>query len=327
MTTQFNIKKAKREKIWTKVAIMGSSGSGKTYSALRLATGMLEKLRDLKMEQNGRILMINTEQKRGYYYANEFDYDVLDMDAPYSPESFVDAIRAGVDEEYPIIIVDSTSHEWEGAGGSLELHQRAGGRYQDWSKITPRHDRFITEIADSPVHIIATMRGKDQYSMDTDGGRTTVRKIGLGAKQREGFEYEFTTTFLVEQATNLATPQKDNTHIFEDETATKLSESHGIRIIEWANSGDGIYIPPKRYEKMIAEEEEQESAKSVDELKNRIFANCSKLGGSADSELMEFLKKYHPSGNPKRIEDLDTLLKLDSELEKMVNKKTKEQGE
>ena len=69
MTTQFNIKKAKREKIWTKVAIMGSSGSGKTYSALRLATGMLEKLKDLKMEQNGRILMINTEQKRGYYYA------------------------------------------------------------------------------------------------------------------------------------------------------------------------------------------------------------------------------------------------------------------
>ena len=35
--------KAKKEKIWTKILLGGSSGSGKTYSALRLATGLAKK--------------------------------------------------------------------------------------------------------------------------------------------------------------------------------------------------------------------------------------------------------------------------------------------
>lgn len=51
MATEINIKKAVREKIWAKVALMGASGSGKTYSALRLATGMLEKLKEIGLEQ------------------------------------------------------------------------------------------------------------------------------------------------------------------------------------------------------------------------------------------------------------------------------------
>ena len=140
-------------------------------------------------------------------------YVIAALDAPYAPEKYVDLIREIVKLNYPILIIDSTSHEWEGKGGALELHQQAGGTYQAWSKVTPRHDKFILEIADSPIHIIATMRGKDQYSMETEGGRTTVKKLGVGAKQREGVEYEFTVTFLLDQLTNLATQKKDNTHI------------------------------------------------------------------------------------------------------------------
>lgn len=236
----FQVKKAVREKIYPKIALMAPSGGGKTYSSLRLATGMAEEILKLTGKKP-KILLGNTEQKRGYYYANEFDYDIVDIDAPHEPEKYVDFIDFAVEEGYGIVIIDSSSHEWEGKGGCLELHHKAGGRYQDWDKVTPRHDKFIHAIADSPIIIIATMRGKDQYVMSQTEGKngqksTKVEKVGVGAKQRDGFEYEFTCTFLLDQKTNTAEPFKDNTHIFENDTAVKLSEEHGKKIIRWANS-------------------------------------------------------------------------------------------
>lgn len=238
----FQVKKAKREKIYVKLALMAPSGGGKTYGSLRLASGMADEIKK-ETGKDAKILLANTEQKRGYYYANEFDYDIVDIEPPHNPEKYVELIDFAVSEGYDILIIDSSSHEWEGKGGCLELHQQAGGTYQAWSKITPRHNRFIDAIADLPIHIIATMRGKDQYEVNKDDrGKTSVQKLGVGAKQRDGFEYEFTCTFLIDQKTNCAEVQKDNTHIFEGEGPTLLTENHGRKIIQWANSGEG-YTP------------------------------------------------------------------------------------
>ena len=238
----FQVKKAKREKIYVKLALMAPSGGGKTYGSLRLASGMAEEIKK-ETGKDAKILLANTEQKRGYYYANEFDYDIVDIEPPHNPEKYVELIDFAVSEGYDILIIDSSSHEWEGKGGCLELQQQAGGTYQAWGKITPRHNRFIDAIADSPIHIIATMRGKDQYEVNKDDrGKTSVQKLGVGAKQRDGFEYEFTCTFLIDQKTNCAEVQKDNTHIFEGEGPTLLTENHGRKIIQWANSGEG-YTP------------------------------------------------------------------------------------
>lgn len=259
----FEVKQAKREKVWTKIALMGPSGSGKTYSSLRLAEGMLEKLKDLGQEQNGKILMMNTEASRGLYYADEFQYDISHLREPFTPERYVEAIDFALEKGYPILILDSTTHEWNGPGGALEIHSKAGGRYQDWSKVTPRHDAFLEKIADSEIHIIATMRGKDQYEMSSgDSGRISVQKIGVGAKQREGFEYEFTSTFLLDQSTNTAQSTKDNTHIFETSSTILLSEQHGKELIEWANSGEG-FTPTVRRRKTKKDLAEYASEKGL----------------------------------------------------------------
>lgn len=296
----FQIKKATREKIYCKIALMAPSGGGKTYSALRLATGMAEEM-EKETGKKARILMGNTEQKRGYYYANEFDYDIVDIEAPHNPEKYVEFIKFAVDEGYDILIIDSSSHEWEGRGGCLELHQQAGGQYQSWGKVTPRHNKFIEAIADSPIHIIATMRGKDQYEMSKDDrGKTSVQKIGVGAKQREGFEYEFTCTFLIDQKTSMAEVQKDNTHIFENEGATLLSEDYGRRIIQWANSGEG-YTPPVRGRESATEN----SSDDLASIKKEIISLCTQLGGTKNTELMSTLKSYVSSGNPNAIKELD----------------------
>lgn len=295
----FQVKKAKREKIYAKIALMAPSGGGKTYGSLRLATGMAEEI-EKETGKKAKILMGNTEQKRGYYYANEFDYDIVDIEAPHNPEKYVEFIEFAVSSGYDIVIIDSSSHEWEGKGGCLELQQQAGGTYQSWAKVTPRHNKFINAIADSPIHIIATMRGKDQYEINKDDrGKTSVQKLGVGAKQRDGFEYEFTCTFLIDQKTNTAEVQKDNTHIFEHEGSVILTENHGRKIMQWANSGDG-YTPVVRQE-----ETPETPADDLVSIKKEIITVCTKLGGTANAELMSVLRSYVPSGNPNAFKSMD----------------------
>lgn len=329
------IRQARREKIYAKIALMGASGSGKSYSALRIAKGMLSKLKELGLEQNGKIAVINTEQGRGLYYANEFDYDIVDLEPPHTPERYIEYIHEIIKMEYPILILDSTSHEWEEV---LAIQSRLGGRYQDWARVTPRHDKFIEAIANTPIHIIATMRGKDQYTMDENqSGKSTVRKLGVGAKQREGFEYEFTASFLLDQADNLAVAKKDNTHLFEDRNNFLFKEEDGVLIIEWANSGDGKYIAPKKWvedkekaeapkpkeakpapkEQPKSPEVKYEKDKPMDErtgLISAIIALAKEFGGSTNEEIMGIMYKYAESGNPNEIKSTDELNALYAEL-------------
>ena len=287
----FQVKKAVREQIFVKIALMAPSGGGKTYTSLRLATGMADEIKK-QTGKEARILLANTEAKRGYYYANEFNYDIVDIEAPHNPEKYVELIDFAVQEGYGILIIDSSSHEWEGKGGCLELHQQAGGQYQNWKSITPRHQRFINAIADSPIHVIATMRGKDQYEMvKDDRGKATVQKLGVGAKQRDGFEYEFTCTFLLDQKTNAAEVEKDNTHLFENLGPKVLDEKDGVKIIKWANSGD-TYTPIDRNKV-----EATAVTSNLDAIHAEIINLCNELGGTKNADLMATLKKYSANGN------------------------------
>lgn len=302
---EFKVQKAVREKIYTKVALMSPSGGGKTYSALRLAKGMASEI-ERESGKKAKILMANTEQARGRYYANEFDYDIIDLEPPYNPELFIEAINFAVEQGYDILVMDSTSPEWEGQGGCLELQQKAGGTYQAWKNVTPRHDAFINAMASSPIHIIATMRGKDQYEMEKDDrGKASVKKLGVGAKQRDGFEYEFTCTFLLDLKSHVADPQKDNTHIFENSTPTMLSESHGEKIIKWANSSD---IEPKQQASFNVSSQADEN-----ELQNYIHEILDVATGMIATDrqgTLALIKQYVPNGNPKSITDVEVAKKL-----------------
>lgn len=314
----FQIKKATREKIYVKLALMAPSGGGKSFSALRLATGMAEQIKK-ETGKDAKILMGNTEGARGRYYANEFVYDIVDITAPHNPEKYVEFIEFAESEGYDILILDSTSQEWEGKGGCLELQQQAGGTYQSWNKVTPRHDKFINAIADSKMHVIATMRGKDQYEMEKDGNKTTVKKLGVGAKQRDGFEYEFTATFLIDQKTNMAEVQKDNTHLFEHEGAVLLSEAHGEKLIKWANSGEG-YTPVPRNDSNLTTTE-----KSIEDIIVEIEKTATSLAekGIEKTTIGDTIKsiftdaKGKPSANYNAIKDNDTANKVLEALKKI----------
>ncbi|HPE08148.1 MAG TPA: AAA family ATPase [Saprospiraceae bacterium] len=219
--------KATRENVWVKVLLAGPSGSGKTYSALRLATGLAKAC-------SSRVAAIDTEKGRIRYYADEFDFDDLQLEEPYSPEQYVKAIQDASDAGYKVLVIDSMSHEWNYC---LEVHDKMpGNSYTNWGKITPRHDAFMEAILQAPVHIIGTVRGKDEYTIEDKNGKQVPKKIGLGYKQRDNTEYEFTVTFNIAQDTHIADTFKDNTHLFEGRYEV-LTEKDGANLYEWANKG------------------------------------------------------------------------------------------
>lgn len=310
MGFNFQIQDAVREKIYPKIALMGASGSGKTYSALRLATGMKQELEE-RTKEPWIIVMANTEGSRGRYYANEFQYKIVDITEPHEPEKYVSLIEYVENLGNAILIIDSSSHEWEGKGGCLDLHRQAGGRYQDWGKVTPRHDKFINKIADSRLFLITTMRGKDQYVMiQEDNKKTKVEKVGLGAKQRDGFEYEFTCTFMLDQKTNMAEPFKDNTHLFDKEGMLILEEKHGKQIVQWADEG--------RVEASISPRvEQQQKNDSLKDLITQIDEIARKKAASNSQSVIDAVKKHHDVANYKTITDINVANKVLEELKSL----------
>lgn len=303
---------AVRDDVWLKTAIFGPSGAGKTYSGLTIAKGMATAF-EKKKGRKARILLADTEKGRGKYYSDEFEYSYVRFDAPYNPEAFIELINYAVDQGYDILIIDSASHEWNGEGGCLELQQRAGGTYQSWAKVTPRHNAFIESIAYSPIHIIATMRGKDQYEIEKDDrGKTTVKKLGVGATQRDGFEYDFTCSFMLDQKTHTVSVEKDTTHCFDNRGAFILTEKDGEKMMEWATSGSGKMPEVKRVEAVTPEVD-------LADIKKEIVALCVALGGQKNEALMTELKKVVPNGNPNSIRSVDKAKGLLEALKVMKN--------
>ena len=272
--------KAKKEKIWTKILLGGSSGSGKTYSALRLATGLARK------SGGSGIAAIDTEAGRIRYYANEFDFCDMQLTEPFTPEKYIEAINEAVDSGFKVLIIDSISHEWNYC---VDIHDKMpGNSWTNWSKVTPRHDAFMEKILQAPIHIIATVRGKDEYVLEEKNGKQTPKKVGLGFKQRDGVEYNYTATFNIMQDTHIAEATKDNTHIFEGRYEV-LTEKDGEALYDWANAGEDF-------------------AFNISKAQNDIISLATELGGSKDPEVKAATIDILKEANPKNCTD-EVLLK------------------
>ena len=218
--------KAKKEKIYLKILLAGASGSGKSYSALKLATGIANKM-------GGRIAAIDTEAGRIRYYANEFDFDDLQLSEPYTPEKYIEAITQAVDGGYSVLIIDSITHEWNYILDQVDKIPGTNS-YTKWGKLTPRHNKFTEKMIQSPINIIATVRGKDAYVLEQDkNGKQVPKKVGLGYTQRDGLEYEYTVTFNIDQTNHVATAQKDNTHLFENKYEMLTEKEKALGMIDY----------------------------------------------------------------------------------------------
>ena len=233
------LQKAERHQVKLRIGLSGPSGYGKSFSALLLAYGMTN---DWK-----KIAIIDTENNSASLYSHLGDFNVLSLEEPFSPERYIKAIKLCEEADMEIIIIDSISHEWQSKGGCLEIHEHLGGRFQDWAKVTPRHNAFIDAIILSKCHIITTSRRKVDYSIDKGSdGKTKVSKLGMKEITREGFEYELTVNFEFLNDNHLVSASKDRTGLFAGKPEFIINSSTGKKLMEWSN--DGISIEEIRNE-------------------------------------------------------------------------------
>jgi hypothetical protein len=225
-------KKAARKKSKLRLNISGPSGSGKTYSALLMAKGLVGDWT--------KIGVIDTENGSASLYEHLGEFQVLDLQDPFTPEKYIQAIDAGIAAGFECIIIDSTSHEWDGPGGCVESNEKLaqskyrGNTWSAWSDTTPRHDAFVNKVLQAPVHVITCTRSKMETIMTDD---KKIKKVGMKDIQRSGWEYELTISLNLDRDTHTAIASKDRTELFDKATPFVITEETGKQIAAWCELG------------------------------------------------------------------------------------------
>ncbi len=227
-TTMF--KKATKEAAKLRAAIFGPSGAGKTFTSLRLATGI-----------GGRIAVIDSERRTASKYADRFDFDACDLGAgQHRISDYVTAIRGAGEAGYNVLIIDSLTHAWQELLAEVDALAKAkykGNTWSAWSDGTPKQRQLIDAILDYPGHVIATMRSKTEWTTEKDrNGKDKPVRVGLSPEQGKGIEYEF--DMLLELSTeHILTVIKDRSGKFQDQYLQNPGEALGAEMAAWLDEG------------------------------------------------------------------------------------------
>lgn len=190
MTASFRFAPARREDVGVLIALAGASGSGKTFSALRLAKGLA----------NGKpIAFIDTEARRALHYADQFDFMHADMRPPFRPERFMEAIKAAEEAGAGVIVIDSASHEYDGEGGILdwaaELEARGVKPPGNWKDPKLGHKRLMNMLLQVRASVIFCLRADEKIEIVRENGKTVVRPLGWMPICEKRFMFEMTASF------------------------------------------------------------------------------------------------------------------------------------
>ena len=216
------LRKSNRSQAKIRIALQGASGSGKTYSSLLLAYGLCQDW--------SKIAVIDTENQSADLYSHLGQYNVLTLQPPFSPERYIEAIDTCEASGMEVLIIDSLSFEWEFL---VDYHANlAGNSFQNWGKISPRHNALVQRILSSGAHIIVTVRSKQDYVITEKNGKQVPEKVGLKAVQRDGLEYDFTIVFELD-INHQAVCSKDRTQLFAQKIPFKIEANTGLKIKEW----------------------------------------------------------------------------------------------
>lgn len=246
----FSFRPAVRENVGLLIGLAGASGSGKTFTAMRLASGI----------SGGKpFAVIDTEAGRAKHYADAFKFDHGDLAPPFRPGAYADAIHAADKAGYPVIVVDSMTHEWAGEGGVLdwqaEEFERLGGREAtkllSWAKPKQGHKAMVQRLLQIRAHLILCFRAEEKVDMikapDENGKMKTqiVPKEGPGGFKgwlpicEKNLPYELTASFLLmAEKPGVPVPMKlQEQHRPLFPLDRPITEESGARIAEWASGG------------------------------------------------------------------------------------------
>lgn len=248
----FTFRPATRENVSLLIGLAGPSGGGKTYTAMRLASG-------IAAHAGKPFAVIDTEAERAKHYADQFKFDHADLTAPFNPASYLEAIKAADEAGYPAIVIDSFSHEHAGDGGVLdmqeaELTRMAGQDYTKreackmaaWVKPKMEHKRMVQRLLQVRAHLILCFRAEEKIEMVKEEGKWKIvpKQTLSGFKGwipicDKNLPFELTCSFiLTPDRPGIPQPiklQEQHRALFPLDQA--ISEQSGQRLAEWARGG------------------------------------------------------------------------------------------
>ncbi len=263
----FTFVPAVREQVSLLIALAGASGSGKTMSALLLAQGM---------SPEGKIAFIDTEARRGLHYADSFRFMHTDMQPPFRPMRFVEAVAAAEAAGAEVIIIDSFSHEYDGEGGikdwadelaagipkdGIDTPRTKFSRDNDWWKdwsVKPvdspgnwnepksgrhGHKKMMGRLLQCRASLIFCLRADEKIAIEKDAnGKTVVRPLGWMPICEKRFMFEMTASFTLRPDAP-GIPQFDLPHKLQAQhramfpQRTHISQEAGRQLAAWARGG------------------------------------------------------------------------------------------
>lgn len=286
---EFTLTPAKRHGLKALLLLYGLSGSGKTYSALRIARGLVGP--------RGRIGVLDTEHNRAKHYADEFDFEHATMAPPFSPARYLKALREFERQGIDCMIVDSMSHVQEGEGGLIDMaaeeEKKAGGKSgmgSQWAKPKAEWKRVRNAFLQSKMHIIFCARAKNP--LEKGDGRQLV-KGDLVPIMPAGFEFEVTVSVGIEVETQqLIHTKMPNQVVGAFPVDEYMSESTGQMLRQWL---DGEKIVDSAFEALKQVGLEQ-AAKGLEPLKAWFMS----LDGKNRTRLKDYLnEELKPIANGK----------------------------
>jgi hypothetical protein len=230
---------ATRKQAKIKLSLAGSSGSGKSYSAILLAYGLCNDF--------SKICVIDTENHSASLYSHLGAFNVINLIPPFHPEKYIEAIKLCEQSKIEVIVIDNATHAWSGKGGCLELHEKETAKmkipnsFTAWNAITPIYQKYLDAIINSSCHVISTLRSKTEYVMSERNGRQVPQKTGTAPMIRDGFDFEMSIAFDLDQQ-HKAFSTKDRTGLFQDKEPFVISTNTGKLIHDWCNSVPDVTV-------------------------------------------------------------------------------------
>lgn len=288
--------KAKREQLRAKIAIVGASGHGKTGLALTLAYGLVgdwDKIGVADTEYDSSKIYIGTDLLG--FEVGEFLH--APIEDPYTPDKFVAAIEAAEEAGLKALIIDSFTHEWDGVGGISDWHAELGGEFRHWKEPKKVHKRLLDRIQKSDLHIICTVRAKQEYQLvPNDRGKLEPMKVGMKPVQSNDYDYLFTTVFWVTGEHEVIT-DKDRTGLFSGWKG-KLTLEHVQDLKAWLEKGEPIKPLKERAEealKLLQElrKKSPEVAALIEKKEAKLRLEITKWPQQTLIDAAEYIKKEY----------------------------------
>ena len=315
-------KKAKRVQAKVKIAIGGTSGSGKTMSSLLLAFGLVKAEHPEWSDEQvwDHICILDTENSSGSLYVGTHvgayrigEYNTIQIEPPFEEQTLIDCLRMCEDHHMECVIIDSASAFWMDALETQgKIAERTKSNFSSWKPVKADQNKMMQAILQCRAHVISNYRAKTEYTQEVgDNGKKVVKSLGMGIIAEGNSQYEYTLMLMLD-ADHVANATKDRTGCFDGKFFT-ITPDTGAKLYQWLSEGEVAPTPPviQKAEPVSATEEPAVDPEQLQKAIAMVDALIKPLVNPENKkEIAEKVKSIIGTPNYTKCTDIDKLREL-----------------